>query len=128
MKHTSFTWSIGILQFLTWLNIIGFVVLLGIFIYGTLIQTEELLLPVLSLFLIPSAIASLITAILFYFTTKGLLIQKAWARYTTIAIGILMLFGFPIGTAIGLLFIYGMTKGWPDQLIELTNKNLERNS
>ena len=128
MKFTSFTWSVGVLQFLAWLNIIGFVILLGMFLYGSFAQTEDAVLAVLSILVIPSAIAGLITAIIFFITAKGLLLQKEWAKYTTIIIGVLMLFGFPIGTAVGILFIYGMTKGWPEQPIELTNKTLERNS
>jgi len=46
-----------------------------------------------------------------HFTSKGLLNQKKWTRITTIILGILMLFGFPVGTAVGILLIYGTTKG-----------------
>ena len=128
MRFKSFTWSVGILQFLVWLNVIVFVLVLGIFLYGTIIRTEDVMPLVLSLYLVPSAIASLISAMLFHVIAKGLLLQKQWAKYITIILGLLFLSGFPIGTVIGLLFIYGMTKGWPVQPIELTNKTLERNS
>ena len=128
MRFKSFTWTIGILQFLTWINIIAFILMLGIFLYSTLMQTEDAMLPLLSLYFAPSAIASLISAILFYITTKGLLLQKQWARIITIILGVLMLFGFPVGTIIGIILIYGTTKGWPEQLAETTNKNKEINN
>ncbi len=34
-----------------------------------------------------------------------------------------MLFGFPIGTMVGILLIYGTTKGWPEEFSKKTNKN-----
>ncbi|WP_428740106.1 hypothetical protein, partial [Sulfurimonas sp.] len=63
-----------------------------------------------------------------HFTSKGLLKQKKWARIVTIILGVLMLFGFPVGTIVGVLLIYGTTKGWPEQLAETTNKNEETNN
>ena len=121
MKYKSFTWSIGVLQFLVWFNIIGFTILCAIFLYAIFIE-EPIALIGAYIYIVPLAIILLIQSLLFYIIAKGLLKQKKWARYTTIGLGVLMLFGFPIWTPIGILFIYGMTKGLPSKFVTTTNK------
>ncbi len=121
MKYKSFTWSIGVLQFLAWFNIIGFVILCCIFLYAIFIE-EPIALIGAYIYIVPLTIILLIQAILCYITAKGLLKQRKWARYTTIILGVFMLFGFPIWTTIGILFIYGMTKGLPNEFVKVTNK------
>ncbi len=93
----------------------------GFFIYGYFV--EDIFLKAIVIFQFPALIAGLIAAILHYYIAKGLTNYKKWARYITIALGILMLFGFPIGTIFGILFIYGMTKGYP---INITANSLEK--
>ena len=127
-KPTSLALSIIILQFITWMNIIIFVALFGYFIYGLTIEPELIMMSAMLSGELLGAFGGLILAILLHFTSKGLLKQKKWARITTIILGILMLFGFPVGTIVGVLLIYGTTKGWPEQLPETTNKNEETNN
>ncbi len=122
MKYQSFTWSIGALQFLAWFNIIGFIILCSIFLYTIFIEKGIMLIGAY-IYIIPLTILLLLQAIVFHITAKGLLKQKKWARYTTIIVGVLMLFGFPIWTPIGILFIYGMTKGIPNEFVKITNKS-----
>jgi phosphoglycerol transferase MdoB-like AlkP superfamily enzyme len=122
-KPTTLALSIIILQIMTWLNVAAFVILLGIFIYGFTIDPDVGMLSIAMLGKFAMAIVGLIFAVLFYYTEKGLLNQKKWARITTIIIGVFMLFGFPIGTIIGLLLIYGVTKGWPNEVQEEINKS-----
>lgn len=65
------------------------------------------------------AIFGLLFALLLFFTSRGLMHQKQWARITTIILGGLMLLGFPIGTVIGIILIYGMTKGWQVEAVQI---------
>ena len=122
-KPTSLALSIIVLQFITWINIIIFVVLFGYFIYGLTIEPELAMISMLLSGKLLGAFGGLLLAILLHFTSKGLLTQKKWARITTIILGVLMLFGFPIGTMVGVLLIYGTTKGWPEEFSKKTNKN-----
>ncbi len=101
------------MQILMWLNIIAFVVL-SVMIAYAFIQTEDGLLPVLSFFVMPSTLVAFLNAIMLYITVRGLLARKTWAKYLAILNAALMLFGFPVGTVIGAVIIYGMTKGWPE--------------
>jgi hypothetical protein len=127
-KPTSLALSIIVLQFITWMNIIIFVLLFGYFIYGLTIEPELAMMSMMLSGKLLGAFGGLFLAILLHFTSKGLLKQKKWARIVTMILGILMLFGFPIGTIIGVLLIYGTTKGWPEQQTETTNKNEETNN
>ena len=127
-KPTSLALSIIVLQFITWMNIIIFVVLFGYFVYGLTLEPELAMISMMLSGKILWAFGGLFLAILLHFTSKGLLKQKKWARIITIILGVLMLFGFPIGTITGVLLIYGTTKGWPEKLAETTNKNEETNN
>ena len=44
---------------------------------------------------------------------RGLLAHRNWARTGAIIYGVLMLTGFPIGTAIGAYVLWQLRKGWP---------------
>ncbi len=112
MKFTSLTLSIRILQLLLWFNLISFIFAFGIFLYSHIVEKENAMIEMVSLYLAPSAIANGILAILLYLIIQGLLKQSRWARVITIILGVLMLFIFPIGTLIGVLLIYGITIGW----------------
>ncbi len=52
------------------------------------------------------ALATVIVGVLPFLAGWGLLKLKEWARWLTIILAILMLFGFPVGTAIGGLIIW----------------------
>jgi hypothetical protein len=43
---------------------------------------------------------------------KGVLAEKTWARYGSVAVGVLLLPLFPIGTAIGSFFIFNAGFRW----------------
>ena len=124
-KPTSLALSIIVLQFISWINIIIFVLLLGYFLYGFTIEPELAMMSATLTIKLFGAFGGLFLAILLHFIAKGLLMQKKWARVTTIILGIIMLFGFPVGTAVGILLIYGTTKGWPEKLYETTDKHEE---
>ena len=43
----------------------------------------------------------------------GLLAHKRWARTAGIVYGVFALFGFPVGTIIGVYVLWQLRKGWP---------------
>ena len=45
---------------------------------------------------------------------RAILQRKSWARVVGILVGTAMLFGFPIGTAIGLYIMWNLIKDWED--------------
>lgn len=51
-------------------------------------------------------LATLLSGVLPLLAGWGLLHLKAWARWLTIVLAIFMLFGFPVGTAIGAVIIW----------------------
>lgn len=51
---------------------------------------------------------------LHHFTAKGSFDKKPWARNTSRGIAVLMLFGFPIGTLIGVYLLVN-SRGWESQ-------------
>ena len=117
MKFNSLFWTSGILQFFTWTNAIGSALLLG-FLLISLVRSEiNTTFQVMALYVVPMIISSLLFALLFHFTAKGLQVQERWARYSTIGIGVILLFGYPVGTVIGLFFLYAMLIDWPKQVI-----------
>ena len=61
-------------------------------------------------------------SIFFYILSKELKKRKVWARIATVIAGLLLLIAFPIGTIVGLILIYNMTKGWSEKEAETTNK------
>lgn len=62
--------------------------------------------------LIPLALASL-----HFVTYRGLNDKKKWARKVSIGIGMVLLFGFPIGTILGVVLLICMfRKGWEAEL------------
>lgn len=121
MKHKSYALSIAILQIMAWIYVVLFIAMSGFFIYGYFV--EDNFLKAIVIFQSPALIAGLIAAILHYYIAKGLTNYKKWARYITMVLGVFMLFGFPIGTILGVVFIYGMTKGYP---INITANSLEK--
>ena len=109
-KPTSFVLSIIALQVLMWIQLVFFTIMLALYLYafGTDASFG---------YIEAFVLLDLIFAILYYFMAKALEQGKKWARISTGALGILLLIGFPLGTAVGILFIYGMTKGWPEQTV-----------
>jgi hypothetical protein len=55
----------------------------------------------------------LIPLLFHFFVAKGAKEMKSWARRASAVIGFLMLFGFPIGTIIGLYLISNAWNDWP---------------
>lgn len=47
-----------------------------------------------------------------YFAAQGAFAKKEGARIASLAIGILMLFGFPLGTLVGIYLIYNASGSW----------------
>ena len=127
-KPTSLALSIIALQVMAWLSIITFLGIFGFQIYALYINPDEAMWGLMLLGEFAMSVVGLFLGTLFFFTAKGLINQKKWARITAMFLGILLLFGFPIGTIVGILLIYGTTKGWPEQLSETTNKNEETNN
>jgi hypothetical protein len=117
-KLTSLALSIISLQVIMWINIAVFIVLFAYYLYGLTIDQELLMLSAAMSGKVLGAIFGLLFALLLFFTSRGLMHQKQWARIATIILGGLMLFGFPIGTVIGIILIYGMTKGWQVEVMQ----------
>ncbi|MBT5935716.1 hypothetical protein [uncultured Sulfurimonas sp.] len=67
-------------------------------------------------------------SIFFYVLSKELKKKKSWARIVTVIAGVLLLIAIPIGTIVGLILIYNMTKGWSKEVIDTTNKYEETNN
>lgn len=124
-KPTTLAISIILLQLLTWLNVAVFLLYFGTYIFGIAFQPDFLMFSMMVSGQLLVAFLGLLFAILLYFTSNGLMNQKKWARISTVIIGIFMLFGFPIGTVIGVILIYGVTKGWPVEMQTPTNKATE---
>lgn len=118
-KPTSLVWSILSLQIIMWINIAIFIVLTAFYLYGLTIDPELMMMSITFSGKILGAVFGLFFAVLLFFTSRGLMNQKKWARIVTILIGMIMLFGFPIGTIIGTILIYGMTIGWPEETIQI---------
>ena len=49
---------------------------------------------------------------LHHFTARAALQRKPWARIVSIIMGIILLFGFPVGTIIGVLLLLYARKPW----------------
>lgn len=47
-----------------------------------------------------------------FILSKALNEKSDWSRKAGIVLGVLMLFGFPIGTIAGLFILYWLIKGW----------------
>ncbi|MDF1880029.1 hypothetical protein JHD50_01725 [Sulfurimonas sp. MAG313] len=107
-KPTSIVSTILVLQILMWIQLISFGAMSAVYLYvfGEIIEFS---------YLEAFILIDFVFAVLYYFISKALEKGEKWARLSTIILGILLLFGFPIGTAIGILFIYAMTKGWPKE-------------
>jgi fatty acid desaturase len=50
-----------------------------------------------------------------HFTAKGAFKKKTWARNASQVIAVLMLFGFPVGTFIGIYLLSNSWGGWEDE-------------
>ena len=57
-------------------------------------------------FMIIIALFILIFGVFQFFVASGLLRKELWSKTAALVLGILMLFGFPIGTFIGIVTIY----------------------
>lgn len=135
---SSFNISVILLKILGWLKVILSISTFSVLLYLLVMDSSiTMLLPMfnssnsLQELLIPMFVTSsvsLILAILFFVTAKGLKKQKIWARVLTIIISSVIFFVFPIGTIMGTVLVFGVTKGWPKTLATATNKNEETNS
>ncbi len=63
-----------------------------------------------SMFMVIFALGTLLVGVLPIVAGWGLLKLKEWARWLTIVFAIFLLFGFPVGTAIGALIIWYLLK------------------
>ncbi len=117
-KPTALALSVIILEIIAWLNIVFFIVMFGYQIYVFMINSEQALFALMLSGKFIMSIFALFIGILLLYLSKGLSNQKKWAKIATTALGILMLLGFPIGTMIGILLIYGTTKGWTMPLVQ----------
>jgi hypothetical protein len=122
IRPTSLALSIMVLKIIAWINIIIFFIFFGNYIYATVIEPESTQTSIMLSKKLLGAFEGLFLAILLYFTTKGLSEEKKWSRIITMILGVLMVFGFPIGTIIGALLIYATTKGWPKKADNITNE------
>ncbi len=120
-QPTAYVLSIIALQVLMWIQIVAFVIMFALYLLaidsGLPFGIFEWL-----------VLLNLASIILYHYVIKGLKNVRKWSRITAIVLGVLMLFGFPLGTIIGILLIYGMTKGWPYELFKETNKIEETNT
>jgi membrane protease YdiL (CAAX protease family) len=59
-------------------------------------------------------VLALIVLFVFFQLALGVAIKqhKAWGRTVGIAYGVILLFGFPIGTIVGAYCLYCLIKGW----------------
>lgn len=55
---------------------------------------------------------------LHHFTSRGARAKKPWARTTSLVIAVLMLFGFPLGTLIGIYLLVNAWKPWDGGVLE----------
>jgi len=123
-KPTSLALSIISLQVLMWINIAIFIVLFAYYMYGLTIDQELIMISATMSGKVLGAILGLLFAVLLFFITRGLMHQRQWARIATIIIAGLMLIGFPVGTIIGIILIYGMTKGWQVEAVQITSQHI----
>lgn len=119
--------SIIILYFLGWLNIVISIIILSLFVYSFTLAPEAMLFSFAILGEALGTFIGLVFALLLFLTARGLSNHKQWAKITTIIFGGFILFGFPIGTILGILLIYGVTKGWPEDDQDKNNNSLETN-
>lgn len=115
-QPTSYVLSIIALEVLMWIQIVAFVIMLALYL---LAFDSELTFGIFE----GLVLLNFAMTILYHLVIKGLKNLEKWSRITAIVLGVLMLVGFPLGTIIGALLIYGMTKGWPYELFQETNKN-----
>lgn len=118
-KPISLALSILSLQVLMWINIVIFIILTAFYLYGLTIDQELMMLSAVMSGKVIGAIFGLFFAVILFFISKGLMNQKQWARVATLIMGVMMLFGFPVGTIIGIILIYGMTKGWQVKAVRI---------
>jgi hypothetical protein len=100
------------IRFLGWLSLAsGFLVILIIAIPNNILESS------------PKSIASFLPLLFILAVTVGISIlqlnigraiqeHKNWGRVAGIILGIVQLFGFPIGTIIGVYILWCLIKGW----------------
>ena len=89
---------------LSWLN--GILVFLTIFFLITLIKDGEPFGDFIGILVL-----LIFFFLLHYFIGKGAKEKKAWAKVCSVIIAIILLFGFPIGTIIGIYLLIN-NSGW----------------
>jgi len=120
MQYKAYMYTIVVAQILKWIHIMALVLILLSFIFIYIMENNAFV--VYSIFMSVYLLVFLIESILFYYIVKGLIAYRSWARYLTMFMGVVMLVGFPIGTAIGILFIYSTTKAYPDATFKYEKK------
>ncbi|HEY9190926.1 MAG TPA: hypothetical protein VIM88_08675 [Sulfurovum sp.] len=118
-KPTSLALSILSLQVIMWINIVIFIILTAFYLYGFTIDQELMMLSASMSGKVIGGIFGLFFALILFFTSRGLMNQKQWARVATLIMGVMMLFAFPVGTIVGIILIYGMTKGWQVEAVPI---------
>jgi len=94
-------------KILFWLYVVAFIGLSWLHVTTTLHVWQAYFLP-----LIP-----LVLGLVHFQTYRGLEKRRKWARKVSIGIGVLLLFGFPVGTIVGVaLLICMLRKGWNTNL------------
>lgn len=114
-QFTAYEKAGRLIRLLAWLQVIMLVGIAAAIIIpamsGTLQggQHLEILLIFIPLALIP-----------YFFLTLGKAIKehKDWGRIVGIIYGILLLFGFPLGTLLGGYILWCLIKGWDDQPVK----------
>jgi len=111
-----------VFRVLGWLSVATAVVLLTIFVFGSLALglsgKEQAVVGSGILGGLGQAIfaISLLLAVFFFLTARGIARRRAWAKLAGVVLAILMLPGFPIGTVSGILVLAGLlgreAKSW----------------
>jgi lysylphosphatidylglycerol synthetase-like protein (DUF2156 family) len=57
----------------------------------------------------------LVPLLFHFFIARGARERKSWARRASFGIGVLMLFGFPVGTMIGVYLLSNAWGDWPNK-------------
>jgi hypothetical protein len=102
-KGASF--GIGFHKFCLWMNLVLIVLCEAflVYFYGKNDEWWFFLLPVLFFGLF---------SFIHYILMQGLKKESTFSRIGSIVYGVLIIFGFPLGTLFGIILIYSMTKNW----------------
>jgi hypothetical protein len=102
-----------LIRFLAWLQLVA---LIGIAtaIIVPIVTSGKGMIAQVSLFEALAIALVLGIAKLFFVLGTAVKEHKEWARKVGIGLGILLLFGFPIGTIVGAYILWALIKGWQE--------------